>query len=262
MKKRNYNKKLAISITTRIIVPMFLVFDVIFVLLFKEDWGLPTAILLTTATLAAVAVGNYFVLLYLGKLMFEKRADFSEDDEAFYQGKRRLEKSNLKMLSAGRLGKVYMVSFVPKKNGLIHSCELLYYFYNYDEMVNFLTANGLLKLLSEENRNSIEFNHLSKGFRLTEDGVPVIERYACPCCGYLTYTEEPGGTYFICPVCFWEDVDNPDDADNANRVSLTEARRNFLEFYACSKKDLPHVRVPRLYEIPPSEFTRGQDENL
>ncbi|HEP9402485.1 hydrolase, partial [Pseudomonas aeruginosa] len=30
-------------------------------------------------------------------------------------------------------------------------------------------------------------------------------RYPCPCCGYLTFDEEPCGTYEICPVCYWED---------------------------------------------------------
>ena len=30
-------------------------------------------------------------------------------------------------------------------------------------------------------------------------------RYACPCCSYYTFEEKPSGTYYICPVCYWED---------------------------------------------------------
>ena len=32
-------------------------------------------------------------------------------------------------------------------------------------------------------------------------------RFACPCCGYLTLSEEPPGTYEVCPVCDWGDDD-------------------------------------------------------
>jgi len=29
--------------------------------------------------------------------------------------------------------------------------------------------------------------------------------FACPCCGYLTISGPPPGTFEICPVCNWED---------------------------------------------------------
>lgn len=49
----------------------------------------------------------------------------------------------------------------------------------------------------------------------------VENRFACPCCGYKTYLEEPGGTYLICAVCFWEDdpvqLSDPDFEGGANR---------------------------------------------
>jgi cysteine-rich CPCC protein len=65
--------------------------------------------------------------------------------------------------------------------------------------------------------------------RPAEPGV----RYACPCCRYLTLTTR--GWYEICPVCGWED-DGQDyhDAEElrggANKVSLQEARSNYLAF--------------------------------
>jgi hypothetical protein len=59
----------------------------------------------------------------------------------------------------------------------------------------------------------------------------------------------------ICPVCFWED-DGQDDR-NADEVvggpnyelSLTQARQNFREFGAASRRVLPHVRKPTSDEI-------------
>lgn len=58
-------------------------------------------------------------------------------------------------------------------------------------------------------------------------------RYGCPCCGHLTLSQAPSGTYDICPVCFWEDdgvqYRDPGYAGGANDVSLDEARRSFRE---------------------------------
>jgi len=73
-------------------------------------------------------------------------------------------------------------------------------------------------------------------------------RFPCPCCGYLTLSEKPPGTFFICPVCAWEDdnvqYEDPTYEGGANRVSLTEARANFQLLGARSKKDLGRVRAP------------------
>lgn len=75
-----------------------------------------------------------------------------------------------------------------------------------------------------------------------------LNQYKCPCCGYYTFQEKPDGNYVICEVCFWEDdpiqLENPDDEEGANRVSLNQARRNFIQFGACEKEMLPHVRNP------------------
>jgi hypothetical protein len=56
-----------------------------------------------------------------------------------------------------------------------------------------------------------------------------IDRFTCPCCGYLTL-KVSGGTaeYEICQVCFWQH-DHVDEADpdrqplGPNRVPLNEA---------------------------------------
>lgn len=80
---------------------------------------------------------------------------------------------------------------------------------------------------------------------------------ACPCCGYATL--DARGHYDICCICFWEDdgQDN-DDADTyrggPNRVSLSEARLNFLTFGATEHKDLPHVRAPGIGDQRPRVF--------
>ncbi len=74
-------------------------------------------------------------------------------------------------------------------------------------------------------------------------------KYKCPCCGFYTFNERPGGNYDICPVCFWEDdpvqLKNPELEGGANKVSLLQARKNFLEFGACEETCLAHVRSPK-----------------
>ncbi|HPE59546.1 MAG TPA: CPCC family cysteine-rich protein [Thiolinea sp.] len=78
--------------------------------------------------------------------------------------------------------------------------------------------------------------------------------YACPCCGYLTFDEEPPGTFEICPICGWED-DEAQFRDTtydggANVVSLEEARKNFITIGAINEESLGSVRRPLPEEIP------------
>jgi hypothetical protein len=74
-------------------------------------------------------------------------------------------------------------------------------------------------------------------------------RYACPCCGFLTLSQEPPGTYLFCEVCAWEDdgvqFRDPTYRGGANKVSLNEARENFrgvseLRFKAKARAPLPN----------------------
>lgn len=58
-----------------------------------------------------------------------------------------------------------------------------------------------------------------------------MEKYPCPCCGYLTYpVPREEAIAYICPVCFWEnDVfvtsdDEPSDENHGS--SLRKAREN------------------------------------
>ncbi len=78
--------------------------------------------------------------------------------------------------------------------------------------------------------------------------------YACPCCGYLTYDEEPAGTFEICPVCGWEDDEvqfrDPTYEGGANSVSLDQARKNFSAIGAIDKESLSSVRKPLPEESP------------
>jgi len=73
-------------------------------------------------------------------------------------------------------------------------------------------------------------------------------KYACPCCGYRTLHREPPGTSDICPVCFWEDdgvqFRDPNYDGGANKPSLRQAQKNFLEFGACDREALRHIRPP------------------
>ena len=76
--------------------------------------------------------------------------------------------------------------------------------------------------------------------------------FACPCCGYKTFDSEPNGSYIICQVCFWEDdpvqLAHPDFSGGANRISLKQAQKNFMEFGACDPKLKQYVRNPTAEE--------------
>lgn len=78
-------------------------------------------------------------------------------------------------------------------------------------------------------------------------------KYKCPCCGFYTFNERPDGSYDICPVCFWEDdyiqLNDENFAGGANKVSLVQARKNFLEFGACEWEMKKYVREPLEYEL-------------
>ncbi|MBN9378024.1 MAG: hydrolase [Chlamydiales bacterium 38-26] len=78
--------------------------------------------------------------------------------------------------------------------------------------------------------------------------------YPCPCCGFLTISEPPPGTYEICPICNWEDdivqYNNIDFQGGANEESLNKARQNFKKFKASSLKFIKQVRSPWPNEIP------------
>ena len=60
----------------------------------------------------------------------------------------------------------------------------------------------------------------------------VAETCVCPCCGYPTLSEEPPGTYEICPVCFWEDdpvqFNDPSFAGGAGSAHLLP---NYDEYF-------------------------------
>ena len=78
--------------------------------------------------------------------------------------------------------------------------------------------------------------------------------YPCPCCFNLTLSEQPPGTYEVCPVCYWEDdpvqfVDEEYEG-GANNVSLIKGRENYRAFGACSEDFRLDVRKPTVDEVP------------
>ncbi len=77
--------------------------------------------------------------------------------------------------------------------------------------------------------------------------------FKCPCCSNFTLGEEPPGTFEICPVCRWEDdnvqFNDPCFEGGANKVSLKQARENFLKFGASSIEHIKKVRKPEPDEI-------------
>ncbi len=79
-------------------------------------------------------------------------------------------------------------------------------------------------------------------------------RYPCPCCGYFTLGEPPGGTHETCAVCFWEDdrvqLRDPDDHGGPNKASLNEARETFRRHGVSEERFREHVRLPLPDEQP------------
>lgn len=71
----------------------------------------------------------------------------------------------------------------------------------------------------------------------------------CPCCKYLTITEIDEVIVDICPVCFWQydavGQSVPDKVIGPNKISLNEARNNYIRFGAIRKEVLPFVRPPQ-----------------
>lgn len=79
-----------------------------------------------------------------------------------------------------------------------------------------------------------ELNFPEKDVEAIKGKLGLVERkYPCPCCGNTTLTEQPPGTYEICPVCKWEDDESqfrdPTYKGGANRLSLEEARRQYRD---------------------------------
>ncbi len=76
----------------------------------------------------------------------------------------------------------------------------------------------------------------------------MTEKYKCPCCNHNTMSNDDSLMYDICPVCYWENdpIQNIDEnfIGGANKVSLAQARKNYIEFGASSIEFLNKVRKP------------------
>ncbi len=69
--------------------------------------------------------------------------------------------------------------------------------------------------------------------------------YFCLCCGYQTLYEKPPGTYFVCPICFWTDV----DADYGIIRELRQAQLNYVNKGASDSLWLDQVCPPSKQDI-------------
>ncbi len=84
-----------------------------------------------------------------------------------------------------------------------------------------------------------------------------MKKIKCPCCGNYTINNELGLEVItdICSVCHWQydEVahDRPDKyVGGANKMSLSEARKNYLDFGAKDRKFIDSVRNPYEEELP------------
>ena len=75
-----------------------------------------------------------------------------------------------------------------------------------------------------------------------------LDKYPCPCCGYLVFERQPGSSA-TCPICRWEDdlaqLRFPCMPGSANSVSLENAQRNFSDIGVAARRHAGQGRAPR-----------------
>lgn len=84
----------------------------------------------------------------------------------------------------------------------------------------------------------------------------VMMKYKCPCCGYWAIESDDEVVVEFCDVCLWQydEVahDNPNkNVGGANKISLNEARENYIKYGVSKKKYIGkgENREPREDEI-------------
>lgn len=78
-------------------------------------------------------------------------------------------------------------------------------------------------------------------------------KFVCPVCGYLTFSEK-SGSYQICEICFWEDDISQlkfPKTKGANHVSLIQAQQNFISFGVSEERFKSQVMHSNEYEKDP-----------
>jgi len=92
-----------------------------------------------------------------------------------------------------------------------------------------------LFLLERTTNSYLESRLSSFGINKQVSGTPEASS-VCPCCNYLSIGAGDEGSWEVCRVCFWEN-----GGDGPNHMSLSEAKANFLEYGAMSKKSKQFV---------------------
>lgn len=74
-----------------------------------------------------------------------------------------------------------------------------------------------------------------------------LDRFPCPCCGYLVFYRQPGN-HERCPICLWEDdlaqLRFPLMPGSANAVSLEQAQQNFTACGTAERRKAGDGRAP------------------
>ena len=228
MNKNNFKWKFANTITFKIVLPIFIFLYLIFGIVFylTDYFNFNNDMILSGVTLFTCLIISYFIMLFIGNYLFHKQK-FTINDHFYILGKVKMNKDDLNLITIHEMGKIFCVNFVSDKIK-----NFFIYFDNYIEARDFVIKNGLFELLDNKLKKLI-FNDNEK-------------IYNCPCCNEQTFEFKPGGTFYICPNCFFEDDDwsyfHPSKASKYNDVSLNKARINYKKYGACEKKYIDFIR--------------------
>lgn len=228
MNKNNFKWKFANTITFKMILPIFIFLYLIFgvVFYFTDYLSFKNDIILSGVTLLICLIISYFILLFIGNYLFHKQK-FAIKNDFYILGKIKMKKEDLNLITINEMGKFFCVNFVSKsiKNFFI-------YFDTYIEARDFVIKNGLFEFLDNKLKKLI-YNDNEKS-------------YNCPCCNEKTFEYNPGGTFYICPNCFFEDDDwacfHPNKTSKFNDVSLNQAKINYKKYGVCDKKYINLIR--------------------
>ncbi len=197
---------------------------------------------IVSGTFVGCVVGGFLILLLTGNALYHHQS-FRQDEQGFYQGKRKLAKDNLRTIVPKKILSVCSLAFIPKKNGVWKSYQLQYYFYDVISMATFMVENQILPYVDAETKLWVWITLHTPTVTGKVKAQLAAQLLPCPCCGHFTLLNHDLPLAERCQVCGWA---NGEEA--VNYVTLSQAQLNYQRYGACLLEFVPLVRQPFDYE--------------